>query len=205
MSAIYGRPVVIERGAFAKSDSVHEVLMKAALARVGREAGESRRSPVGLYELSLTNPALGEALSAQEAERRLAELRAVGRPVLLSNISANFNFTSYLKRFTNGPIRFAVGLSHVVHVFHEAYYTALDGGVLEGVAQLLGADVKLYVLPQPVKDLLAALEALEGGTELWSLPEEGIARLENTEPTTRLRHLYRYMRETGTLVTIESS
>ena len=43
------------------------------------------------------------------------------------------------------------------------------------------------------------------GAELWSLQEDGIARLENTEPTTRLRHLYRYMRETGTLVTVEAS
>jgi hypothetical protein len=178
--------------------------MHAALERLGQESGESRRRPVGLYELSLSESAALEALSAREAERRLAELRAVGRPVLLSNFSEYFNFTSYLKRFTNEPIRFAIGLSNVVHVFHDAYYTALDGGVLEAFAQLLGADVKLYVLPQPVEDLRAVLEALDGGAELWSLPDEGIARLENTEPTTRLRHLYRYMRETGTLVTVEA-
>ena len=71
-------------------------------------------------------------------------------------------------------------------------------------AHLLGAGVKLYVLPQPVQDVRAVLDALEGGAELWSSPDEGIATLENTEPTTRLRHLYRYMRETGTLVTVEA-
>ncbi len=35
--------------------------------------------------------------------------------------------------------------------------------------------------------------------------ERGMAKLENIEPTTRLRHLYRYMRETGTLLTVEAS
>jgi hypothetical protein len=109
-----------------------------------------------------------------------------------------------LNRFTKEPIRFAVGLSNVVHVFQEAYYTALDGGVLEGFAQLLGADVKLHVLPQAVEDLRPTVEALEGGADLWSLPEGGIAKLENIEPATRLRHLYRYMRETRTLITFEA-
>ena len=121
--------------------------------------------------------------------------------MLLSNISENFNFTAYLKRFTKEPIRFAVGLSHVVHVFHEAYYTSLDGGVLEAFALLLSADVKLYVIPQAVEKLREVANRLEGGEDLWSLPEHGVANLENTEPSTRLSHLYRYMRETGTLIT----
>lgn len=103
------------------------------------------------------------------------------------------------------PIRFAVGLTNVVHVFHEAYYTALDGGVLEAFAKLLAADVKFYVLPRTAEDLRSALESLEGGAELWSLPDAGIATVENIEPTTRLRHLYHYMCETGTLVTVEAS
>jgi hypothetical protein len=204
MSAIYGRPVVIERGSFAESDPDHEALMKAALERLDHEAGGSRRPPAGLYELSLSNPALHEPLSEKEAKRQLAQLRALGRSVLLTDIPETFNFTTYLKRFTKEPIRFAIGLSNVVHVFHEAHYAALDGGVLEGIAQLLGADVKLYVPPLAVEDLRPIVEALEGGTELWSLPEDGIAKLENVEPRTRLRHLYRYMRETGTLITVEA-
>ncbi len=60
-------------------------------------------------------------------------------------------------------------------------------------------------LPRAVEDLRSTLEGLEGGAELWTLPEDGLAMLENIEPTTRLRHLYRYMRETGTLVTVEAS
>ena len=204
MSATYGRPVVIERGSFANPDPAYETLMQRALDVLAQESTESRRTPVGLYELSLENPARQELLTETEADRRLAELRSMGRSVLLTNIPETFNFTTYLKRFTKEPIRFAVGLSNVVHVFHEAYYTELDGGVLEAFAQLLGADVKLYVLPQPVEDLRATLARLEGGPALWSLPETGIARLENVAPTTRLRHLYRYMRETGTLVTLEA-
>jgi hypothetical protein len=203
MSAIYGRPVVVERGSFAESSPSHEGLMKAALERLANEAVDSRRPPVGFYELSLANPAAPEPLSDQEAERRMAEMKEHGWPILLSNIPETFNFTTYLKRFTKEPIRFAIGLSNVVHVFHEAYYRELDGGVLGAFAQLLGADVKLYVLPQTVESLHEALAKLEGGAEMWSLPESGMAKLENTEPTTRLRHLYRYMRETGTLITLE--
>ncbi len=203
MSVIYGRPVVIQRGSFAVQDPVHETLMKAALERLGNEAAGSRRAPVGLYELSLANPARREPLSPEEAERRLGELRTLERPVLLTNISENFNFTTYLKRFTKEPIRFAVGLSNVVHVFHEAYYTTLDGGVLAAISQLLSADVKLYVLPQPVEQIREVARKLEGGTDMWAFPESGEAKLENTEPTTRLRHLYRYMRETGTLITLQ--
>jgi hypothetical protein len=77
--------------------------------------------------------------------------------------------------------------------------------VLEAIAKLLSADVKLYVLPLSVDDLQPTLAGLTGEAELWSLPDSGVAELENTEPTTRLRHLYRYMRETGTLITLEES
>ena len=203
MSTIYGRPIVIERGSFAQTSGVHETLMTAALEQLEQEPTGSRRPPVGLYELSLANPGASEPLSPNEAERRLAELRRLGRPILLTRLAENFHVTSYLKRFTKAPIRFAVGLSQVVQVFHEAYYTALDGGVLGAFAELLSADVKFYVLPGPVTQLRSAVERLEGGVEMWSMPESGLARLENTEPTTRLRHLYRYMIDTGAMITVE--
>ena len=60
---------------------------------------------MGLYELSLANPAASKPLAPLEVERRLGELRATGRPVLLSNIPENFQVTTYLKRFTKEPIR----------------------------------------------------------------------------------------------------
>jgi hypothetical protein len=205
MSAIYGRPVVIQRGSFVEVGPSNEALMEAALSRLGDEASESKRPPLGVYELSLANPAAKEPLSVGEAERRVSALRSLGRPVLLSTLPENYHVTSFLKRFSQEPIRFAAGLTNVVHVFHEAYYTALDGGVLEAFARLLSTNVRLYVFPEPVESIRATVEGLEDGPNLWSLPEEGVATLENTEPTTRLRHLYRYMRETGTLVTVTTS
>lgn len=205
ISAFYGRPLVIERGSFVSAEPAHEALMEVALTRLGAEVKDSRRKPVGFFELSLANPAQKKPLTEKEAARRLAGIRASGRSVLLSNIPETYNFTSYLKRFTKEPIRFAVGISNLVHVFHEAYYATLNGGILAAIAQLLSADVKLYVLPRPVDDVRNTLKGLEGGEDMWSLPEDGLAMLENIEPLTRLRHLYRYMRETGTLLTVEAN
>ncbi len=166
----------------------------------GKETPDSRREPLGLYEISLENPASGETLSDEEVRERVARLRATGRPVLVTRFAETYQLTQYLKRYTDEPIRFALGLFNLMQIFHESYYDELDGGLVEAISRLMSADVRIYVMPMDADLVRARLESLADGLSLWELPDVGLATVENIEPTGRVRHLYRYLQEIGALV-----
>ena len=88
------------------------------------------------------------------------------------------------------------GVSNVVRVDNDANEHALAAIHAPQIAKLAEKYSHLFGPSTTFgKDLMPRVAALLNS---------GLAMLENIEPTTRLRHLYRYMRETGTLVTVEA-
>jgi hypothetical protein len=207
MSTVYKHPLVIERGSFIEPHDVHEQLLVAGTAALADEAAGAGREPLGVYELSL---AAGQApdetsvaaLSDEEVRRRVARLQTSGHPVLVTTLGENYQLTQYLKRYTDQPIRFALGAANLIRIFHEAHYDDLDSGLVEAISRMLSTDVRLYVLPMEAAQVRETLANLGGHPSLWKLPDEGLSTVENTEPTGRIRHLYRYVYELGALVTL---
>jgi hypothetical protein len=78
-------------------------------------------------------------------------------PVLLTRFPEIYHLTSYLRRYTNESIRFVVGASTLVKLFHEAQYADLLGGLLEALARLLADNVKIYVFPMELEAFRLAL------------------------------------------------
>jgi hypothetical protein len=211
MSTVYKHPLVIERGSFIEPQDVHERLLAAGTAALADEAAECGREPLGLYELTLAGRASDErpvtplALSDDEVRRRVARLQRSGRPVLVTTFGENHQLTQYLKRYTGEPIRFALGAANLIRIFHEAHYHDLDSGLVEAISRMLSTDVRFYVLPMEVEQVRETLASLGGDPSLWKFPDEGLSTVENTEPTGRIRHLYRYMYELGALVTLPAT
>jgi hypothetical protein len=110
-----------------------------------------------------------------------------------------------LKRYSDQPIRFAMSMLTLMNVFDEKSYENLDGGLVEAISRLMSSDVRLYVVSIDVDTLKSALSDAVSPAPHWKLPEEGIASVDNVEPTGQVRHLYRYLHELGALKTIENT
>ena len=67
--------------------------------------------------------------------------------MLISNFSEFHRLESYLHRYSDRDIVFAIGVHVLVELFSEKYYQDLDGGSLEGLGRLFKRKVKLYVYP----------------------------------------------------------
>ncbi len=202
MSAVYKRPIVVERDAFGVSNDEYDRILSASASALSDEAPDARHKAIALYEISLESKTSGETRSDSEILERVGRLRASGQPVLLTRFTQTYHLTPYLKRYSDQPIRFAMSLVSLMQVFHEAYYEDLDGGLVEAISRLMSTDVRLYVEPMDVEAVRAQLAKLGDESSLWKLPDAGMASVDNIEPSGRVRHLYRYLHETGALRSI---
>ena len=122
------------------------------------------------------------------------------QPVLLTRFPAIYHLTSYLRRYTQEPMRFVLGASTLVRLFHEALYADLMGGVLEALGRLLADNVKIYVFPMEIEPFRRALEEAEIAFTSVKASTEGLVTADAIELDPPAHHLYRYLREANWIV-----
>jgi len=193
------RPIVVERGIFRHPEPIHQRILEAALRRLGGEVGSAGREPLGLFEMS-TDPLGGTVEpAAPPIMERLEALSGLGRPVLLTRYSRNYQLSGYLRRYTTQPLRFIAGVSTLVPLMQAANYGELMGGLLESLGRLLAENVRVYVYPMPVEAMRASLAALPPGSPAVEFPTVGLVTAESLRFPPPLDHLYRYLLESGWL------
>jgi len=203
MAFLYKCPVVLERGSFATAEPIHGRILKAAEEQLQKEGVDSRRPVAGIFEMS-TNPLItGDEVSCSQVLERLDGLMAFKRPIIVSAYAEGYHLTKLLRRYTTEPIRFAVGISHLVQVFGPQHYEHLSGGIVEGLGRLIAAGVRIYVGPMDANELTRHLEANNISADQWQLPADGKASISNTMPIGAERHLYNYMSEVGALIPLD--
>ena len=193
------RPLVIERGMFQSMEPLHSHMFDRARRKLRGEV-EPEREPLSILELSITPVPGVEAPDEVETLRRLADMFELGHPVLLTRFPEIYHLTSYLRRYTNQPMRFVIGASTMARLFHEAQYDNLMGGLLEALARLLAEDVKIYVFPMEIEVFRRAL----ADAGIPSIPAqasaEGLVTADTLQLDPPVRHLYRYLREANWIV-----
>jgi hypothetical protein len=201
VDALYKCPVVVERGSIRRKNSApHAEILERARLRLSEEFPDSKREPMALLEVSL-NSLLGSKSTDDDAQLHWIEhLAQKSAGVMVTSFPENYLLAQYLKRYTNEPIRFAMGVSSLMQVFEEKYYSELDGGIVEALVRFLSQNVKLYILGMPAEEIRARLVASGSDPSLWEFPSEGMVTHHDVCPTTAVKHLFRYMVDTGALL-----
>ena len=88
---------------------------------------------------------------------------AVGQTVLISDYFEYYRLAAYLTRYTEEPIAVTMGVSSLLDLFNEKYYSGLEGGILEAFGKLFTKDLRLYVYPlrDHTTGMLKTLQNLE--------------------------------------------
>jgi len=183
---LYKKPVLLERGSFRPLTNPMLDMLERAQEQFVREASLQGEPPVVMFEMTLRQLQVGNAIDHRDFLDRVDTLGALGKPVLISNFLRYHRLVSYLSRQTQSPIGLPIGLVRLRDVLDEKFYTDLPGGLMESLGQLFKNGAKLYVYP--------SLDKKTGK----------ITTIENLEVMPHLRHLFAHLVENRFIENITS-
>ena len=183
---LYKKPVLLERGSFRPITNPMLDMMERAQEQFVQEPALAGEAPVTMFEMTLRQLQVGDAIDHRDFLDRVDTLGALGKPVLISNFLRYHRLVSYLSRQTQKPIGLPIGLVRLRDVLDEKFYTDLPGGLMESLGQLFKNGAKLYVYPSRDKKT------------------GKLTTVENLEVAPHLRHLYAHLVENQFIVDIKN-
>jgi hypothetical protein len=181
---LYKKPVLLERGSFRPLTNPMLDMLERAQEQFVQEPALIGETPVVMFEMTLRQLQVGDAIDHRDFLDRVDTLGALGKPVMISNFFRYHRLVSYLSRQTQKPIGLPIGLVRLRDVMDEKFYTDLPGGLMESLGQLFKNGAKLYVYP--------SLDKKTG--QLFTV--------ENLDVAPHLRHLYAHLVENQFIVDI---
>ncbi len=181
---LYKKPVLLERGSFRPITNPMLDMMERARDQFIAEPALAGETPVTMFEMTLRQLQVGDAIDHRDFLDRVDTLGALGQPVLISNFLRYHRLVGYLARQTQKPIGLPIGLVRLRDVLDEKFYTDLPGGLMESLGQLFKNGAKLYVYP--------SLDKRTG--QLFTV--------ENLDIAPHLRHLYQHLVDNKFIVNI---
>ena len=186
----YKKAILVERGAFHPVTKVHMDMLHRASEkfRALPEVRDSNTPVIEMMEITMRNLLSDQsAVDPQDFLDRADMLAACGLPVLVSDFSEYYRLGAFLSRMTHEPIGITLGVTRLLNLFDESFYTSLPGGILESFGRLLKNHLKLFVYP--------AIDKQTGG----------IRSVDNVEVPAGHQKLYDYLNERGSFVGLEPS
>jgi hypothetical protein len=172
------RPILVERGSFRPVTKVNIDMISSARASFAAEKEVQDGQIVELMEITMRNLLVAGSIDLGDFLARADVLAAAGKTVLISDYFEYYRLAAYLNRYTSEPIAITMGVSSLLDLFKEQYYTELEGGILEAFGKLFTKDLRIYVYP--MRD------------------ESGVIRTSNNlEMQGEISSLYRHLVERG--------
>jgi hypothetical protein len=183
---LYKKPVLLERGSFRPLTNPMLDMLERAQAQFIQEPALQGEPPVVMFEMTLRQLQVGDAIDHRDFLERVDTLGALGKPVLISNFFRYHRLVNYLARQTQKPIGLPIGLVRLRDVLDEKFYTDMPGGLMESLGQLFKNGAKLYVYP--------SLDKKTGQ----------LTTIGNLDVAPHLRHLYAHLVENQFIVDIKN-
>jgi hypothetical protein len=181
---LWKKPVFLERGSFRPLTNPMLDMLDRGQELFIKEKCAPGEQPVVLFEMTLRQLQVGNAIDHKDFLDRVDTLGALGKPVLISNFLRYHRLVTYLSRQTDKPIGLPIGLVRLRDVFDEKFYTDLPGGLMESLGQLFKNGAKLFVYP--------SLDKKTGK----------LTTVETLEVAPNLRHLYAHLVENNFIANI---
>jgi hypothetical protein len=145
--AFYKRPILLVRGSFRPVTNVTVDMLNCSMAQFIQEPRNKDEDVFVVTEMTLNNLLDGDAIDNRDFLDRVDILRALGRPVMISNFGEFYRLANYLQHHSSKLIGLVMGVPTLREIFEEKYYVSLAGGILESFGRLFKNELKLYVYP----------------------------------------------------------
>jgi hypothetical protein len=111
------KPVLLERGSFRPLTNPMLDMLERAQEQFVTEPALQGDPPVVMFEMTLRQLQVGDAIDHRDFLDRVDTLGALGKPVLISNFLRYHRLVTYLSRQTDKPIGLPIGLVRLRDVF----------------------------------------------------------------------------------------
>ena len=117
---------------------------------------------------------------------------------MLTRQRQSYRLTDYLRRYSEQPLRFVMGVSTFAMLLSEKFYVDSGGGILEATGKLYADDVRVYVQPMTPDDFRSHLASVGLGPDWVDVgADAGQVSLTNLEFHGPTQLLFRYLIESG--------
>jgi hypothetical protein len=164
--------VLVERGRFRPVTYVNLDLAASALRAFEAESDDvTPGETVSIMEITMRTLLADGEVDLGDFLSRADVLATTGHTVMISDFAEYYRLAAYLFRYTNRRVGLAMGAMNLLDIFDPAAYSALDGGILEGVGRLFKNRLQLFVYPymDPRSNELVTIDKLDVGAELRQL------------------------------------
>ena len=182
---LHKRQILVERGSFRPVTKVNIDMIHCARERFAAEPEVKPDQTIELMEITMRNLLVTGKIDLTDFIARADVLAAVGKTVLISDYFEYYRLAAYLTRYTAGPLGVTMGVSSLLDLFREQYYTGLEGGILEAFGKLFTKDLRIYVYP--MRDQSGLLSTVE-----------------NVDMPADLRNLFRHLVERGRIKALDN-
>ncbi len=193
------RPVVVERGRFRSEKPVHGPLLAGAGRRLRAELPGDAREPLCLFEMT-TRPDDGQLPDDDELLRRIARLNGLGFPVAVTRYAQVWELNEHLRRYSQEPIRLALGASTLVEILIGSAAESEIGGAFQALGRLFTQKTRLYVYPMPVKTFRDRLAKVGVSPDTVGFDAERPVTADGIRFPEAFGHMYAYLLELGWIV-----
>jgi hypothetical protein len=183
---LYRKSVLVERGSFRPVTNTTLDMLERASEQFLEEFEGIDAPPIIIMEMSLHNLLAEDRIDPEDFLARAEILGALGKTVMITSFAHHYSLAAFLRRYTQQPIVFALGVPNLREIINERYYINLNGGILEFLGGLFQRNIKLYVYPS--REV--------GSAEVTTAAQIQVAP--------NLAHLYAYLLENKLIVDIKN-
>lgn len=181
---LYKRPIVLMRGSFLPLCKIHLEMMDSVRSKFYEALPEEQRSrEIDICEISLTNLLRGSDVDLLDFLDRADALAALGKTVMVTNITHFHRISTLLNQFTREPIAIALSIGLLNELFKDKWADT-PGGILASMGHIFVNNTKFYVTPWINRKTGEFVTA-----STYRAPE-------------KYRYLYRHLREDGDIVDV---
>jgi hypothetical protein len=164
------RPSIIRRTTIRYSSAIDSGVFAASTEKLLAELPSDAKPPLHITEFSINNV---HASGNVDTARQLEHLRKTVNEnewVMLTRLSQSYKLSSYIRRYSQQPLRFVMGVSTLTMLFSEQFYQDSNTGLLEALGKLFTNDVKIAVKSMTLESFRSHVDAVGIGSDWFDLP-----------------------------------
>jgi len=164
------RPSIIRRTTIRYSSAIDSGVFAASTEKLLAELPSDAKPPLHITEFSINNV---HASGNVDTARQLEHLRKTVNEnewVMLTRLSQSYKLSSYIRRYSQQPLRFVMGVSTLTMLFSEQFYQDSDTGLLEALGKLFTNDVKIAVQSMTLESFRSHVDSVGIGSDWFDLP-----------------------------------
>lgn len=181
---LYKQNILALRGSFRPVTIVNMDMYQKSLDKFMTQNNLAKENTKVVFEITLSNLLAEGSLDEIDFLDRADLLCSLGQTVMISNFQEYYKLTEYFSKYTDQKIALAMGVSSLLNIFEEKYYTHLTGGILEGLGKLFRNTMKIYLYP------------MIGN-------EEQIVDSTNLKVDLHIKELYKFFKKNNQIIDIE--